>query len=133
MERMTERNIVRDGKYAILTLKCSIQEAISKLAELEDKMENGTLIELPCKVGDTIFRIEKDCSKCSFYNEGSWDYNYWCTFDNEDTKNMFEVDGDKDCVYTIKEFKFQPNLNLSENDFLTKAEAKKKLKELKGE
>jgi hypothetical protein len=30
-----------------------------KLCELEDKIEQGTLIELPCKVGDTVYRITK--------------------------------------------------------------------------
>lgn len=30
-------------------------EKLKRLAELEDKIENGTLIELPCKVGDTIY------------------------------------------------------------------------------
>lgn len=31
--------------------------ALVRLAELEDKIENGTLIELPCKVGDRIWAI----------------------------------------------------------------------------
>lgn len=35
----------------------SIWNAIERLAELEDKIENGTLIELPCKVGDTVYMI----------------------------------------------------------------------------
>lgn len=30
------------------------------LKELEDKIENGTLIELPCKVGDTVYRVMVD-------------------------------------------------------------------------
>lgn len=30
-----------------------------KLCELEDKIENGTLLELPCKVGDTAYRITR--------------------------------------------------------------------------
>ena len=30
-------------------------KAYERLAELEDKIENGTLIELPCKVGDTVY------------------------------------------------------------------------------
>lgn len=29
--------------------------SVDRLGELEDKIEKGTLIELPCKVGDTIF------------------------------------------------------------------------------
>lgn len=31
---------------------CKIPQMIHRLAELEDKIENGTLVELPCKVGD---------------------------------------------------------------------------------
>ena len=31
----------------------------NRLAELEDKIENGTLIELPCKVGDTLWYVNK--------------------------------------------------------------------------
>ena len=33
-------------------------EIYNRLAELEDKIEQGTLIELPCKVGDIVFTIE---------------------------------------------------------------------------
>lgn len=33
-------------------LKC-----FDRLAELEDKIEKGTLIELPCKVGDTVYWV----------------------------------------------------------------------------
>lgn len=32
------------------------------LAELEDKIENGTLIELPCKKGDDVFAIVNTCA-----------------------------------------------------------------------
>ena len=34
-----------------------IAEMYDRLAELEDKIENGTLVELPCKVGDTAMAI----------------------------------------------------------------------------
>ncbi len=34
-----------------------IKEALQRLADLEDKIEAGTLIELPCKVGDTVYVI----------------------------------------------------------------------------
>ena len=30
-------------------------DILCKLADIEDKIEQGTLIELPCKVGDTIY------------------------------------------------------------------------------
>lgn len=32
-----------------------VDEMAVKLCELEDKIENGTLKELPCKVGDTVY------------------------------------------------------------------------------
>ena len=35
-------------------------EIYNRLAELEDKIEQGTLIELPCKVGDTVYKVERE-------------------------------------------------------------------------
>lgn len=32
-------------------------QVTNRLGELEDKIENGTLVELPCKVGDKVFSI----------------------------------------------------------------------------
>lgn len=37
----------------------SIWNAIDRLAELEDKIENGTLHELPCKVGDKVWWVNQ--------------------------------------------------------------------------
>ena len=34
---------------------CPIQKAIEKLADYEDAEEQGLLLRLPCKVGDTIY------------------------------------------------------------------------------
>lgn len=31
-----------------------------RLAELEDKLESGRLVELPCKVGDTVYQTDTD-------------------------------------------------------------------------
>lgn len=49
-----------------------IKEALQRLAELEDKTEAGTLVELPCKVGDTVYvipsytnvKLNLVCEKC---------------------------------------------------------------------
>ena len=35
--------------------------ALVRLAELEDKIENGRLVELPCKVGDTVYGVGFTC------------------------------------------------------------------------
>lgn len=34
-------------------------ETYNRLAELENKIENGTLIELPCKIGDTLYFVNE--------------------------------------------------------------------------
>lgn len=39
---------------------CPIQKCFDRLGQLEDKLENGTLIELPCKVGDTVYEVGTD-------------------------------------------------------------------------
>lgn len=36
-------------------------EVIERLARYEDLEEQGRLVELPCKVGDTVYRI---CPRC---------------------------------------------------------------------
>lgn len=38
----------------------SYEELLNRLAELEDKIENRTLVDLPCKVGDTIYEVLKN-------------------------------------------------------------------------
>ena len=35
------------------------KKMVFRLAELEDKIENGTLVELPCKVGDVLYYVNK--------------------------------------------------------------------------
>lgn len=42
---------------------CPISEAINKLAEYEDLEDNGLLLRLPVKAGDTVYRYveEKGC------------------------------------------------------------------------
>lgn len=44
----------------------SIFAVYKRLAELEDKIENGTLIELPCKVGDDALDANEVCPICGY-------------------------------------------------------------------
>lgn len=66
MERLTYKNakgewcVKNNSECAIAT--CSndegryyIGEPIDRLAELEDELENGTLLKAPCKVGDEMW------------------------------------------------------------------------------
>lgn len=53
--------------------------ALRRLAELEDKIENGTLIELPCKLGQVVYKIYDKCkgSNCPYTgNYGQWRCHY---------------------------------------------------------
>ena len=56
-ERMTHR--LPNGEVRTNDTKFNSKEdlikALYRLNELEDKIEDGTLIELPCKVGDTVW------------------------------------------------------------------------------
>ena len=95
-----------------------------RLQELEDKIENGTLIELPCKVGDTV---------------------YWCA----EFPHSKEIDV---CFGKVKQITINPQgllwfsisvrvgrrfdtlkEDFGKTIFLTKAEAEAKLKELQGD
>ena len=89
----------------------------NRVAELEDKIENGTLVELPCKVGDTV---------------------YYETFIKGESKGIVphkaidfvmdvvtqNVDGFGGASIPIRDF--------GKDVFLTKAEAEEKLKKLRG-
>lgn len=37
-----------------------LETMAGRLCDLEDKVESGTLVELPCKVGDTVYEVYKN-------------------------------------------------------------------------
>lgn len=111
--RLTVKNW-REGKHT---------KAYERLAELEDKIENGTLIELPCKVGDTVYVIdemENSCGEIVCREVES------CIVDRI---SIFDSDI---CLGLVDTYKTIRILSISKV-FLTKAEAEAKLRELKGE
>lgn len=85
-------------------------EALKELQHYKDLEEAGRLIELPCKVGDTVYSIVQ---LPSHPNEN----------------------GGMEEVYTIWKVQFGYNdlYHMGKWTFLTKEEAELKLKELKGE
>lgn len=96
--------------------ECYGTRVLYRLAELEDKIENGTLIELPCKVGDTI----------------------WAIYEFADSENVFyeiysvrvrEIHIRKDDIWLEIQRPFIGKF-VSEKIFFTREEAEKKLKEL---
>ena len=98
----------------------SIWNAIERLAELEDKIENRTLVEFPCKVGDDFWYITM-----------IWDIS---------GKFIGKIYHAKVAGFYIADGLIQIEDNLAYNyynylgdAFLTKAEAEKRLKELRDE
>lgn len=57
--RLTTTQVVNGRNIITLknNVKVTIQDLIDRLYEFEDKIENGTLVELPCKVGDNAVAI----------------------------------------------------------------------------
>lgn len=101
-------------------------ELYRKLAELEDKIENGTLIELPCKVGDTVYVVGKEIEEFEVTSisvdvtkYGSWGTNS-IQFAEKETG--------------IRHFDYNLYFSwIGKSVFFTREEAKAKLRELKGE
>ena len=84
-----------------------------KAIEILTKYENGTLVELPCKVGDTVYQFD---------NGGEIYETFILSITIYQNKVYYETIGvDFD------------NTAIGESIFLTKAEAEQKLKELQNE
>lgn len=135
-ERLTTRYRTR-----LVSTFQDLEELICRLRELENKIEDGTLIELPCKVGETLFRIcpqagrikygqmwdgkivERPCQRCP------WEY---C----QCTEIGFQKDMDN-IVQERKMFSLEQIGRIipliGRNWFKTREEAEAKLKELKDE
>lgn len=101
---------------------CPISEAINKLAEYENLEEQGLLLRLPCKVGDTVYAI-------GFNNNRPLVY---------ESVVLSILITEKEIDFNVKIDEFEINSRLKQSMFgktvfLTKAEAEAKLKELRGE
>lgn len=133
VEGTTERYIRVDKDYILSAYDIIDEERqdfvemiINRLAELEDKIENGTLIELPCKVGDTVWDIVKSINRTKNTIVYKHIQEYQVERIEIDNYNLYLVI----TVFTedgICEGYARPN-----QVYYTKAEAEKKFKELKG-
>lgn len=93
------------------------EELTDRLAELEDKLKNGTLVELPCKVGDRIWviigkrvfgrKVKRIEISQAYYSIVTSDKTGW------------------------EELEIYYQMGFGKTWFLTKAEAEAKLEELK--
>lgn len=135
MERLTRRSANGTGVYATpsgepIEWGNNRHNVLQKLADYEDLEEQGRLVKLPCKVGDTVYCIFNRYTKCTFSNEEFDEYScQGCEYECDSKKENYVQDMraySLDWIVT--------NLkNFGKTVFLTKSEAETKLKELRGE
>ena len=137
MERLTKRDFSRITYNERRSIMCSsycdncsegtgncntMKNMINRLAELEDLEEQGLLVRLPCKVGDTVYVPTRN-------------------FVSELRITLVSVDTNEMAMYFswLLNSGIYPNLDgfhgyeLGKTVFLTREEAEKKLEELKNE
>jgi hypothetical protein len=109
-----------------------LAKAINRLADLEDKIENGTLVELPCKVGDKVY--------APHWHFGEWDkiVPYQITNITITQNKKLEWTKKYRAMELVEGKTTDWQLNFAFDEvgnkvFLTKAEAEAKLRESKGE
>ena len=103
-------------------------ECAKKLKEYDDLEQQGLLVRIPCKIGDTVYCIYKRYTKCSENNQ-EFD-EYFCQ-----GCERLECDSHKEYyVQSQKVYSFDliiSNLNnFGKTIFLTQYEAEEKLKQL---
>lgn len=122
MERLTRRNANGTGVYATpsgepVKWENNYHNVLQKLADYEDLEEQGFLLRLPCKLGDTIYSIA---------NDGK-------IYPVKATREVRIVNG---VLHIICESCRYSDLvsydDIGKTIFLTKSEAEAKLKELRG-
>lgn len=116
-------------------------DMVQRLAELEDEIENGTLVRLPFKLGDAVWVVEYDEGEiddvCSYvFIGGNKNYaflspTFYSAGENITTANDI-------CYYCFEEYvQYDDYANIAiypyEQCFSTRAKAETRLRELKGE
>ena len=100
---------------------------LQELKEYRDLEEQGLLLKLPCKVGDTVYIIDKRYTKCSSYDEEYSESSCWNWEKECDSKMYYVVV--KRYVGTL-EWIISRLKYFSKTVFLTKEEAEKALERL---
>lgn len=121
----------------------NVADLLEKLEEYQHLEEQGRLIRLPCKVGDTVYFLGSKCDKCEEDDCYGCPYN----FNGEKRDDRFVYDMvvkqfrirnnsayivDNDTVWSSSEI----SLNIDQfgkTVFLTQAEAEQRLKEMESD
>lgn len=107
-----------------------LTKALNKLAELETKLENGTLIELPCAIGSTIYLVPSE-TQFRLNNIGESFKKHNRVYEME----VYQIYMNKNdyVLYNFEQTASALGSSFCETWFTTKAEAEAKLKEQQNE
>ena len=83
-KRLTEKVFTHDDGSSEYDCDASVRATNNRLGQLEDKIEEGKLVELPCKIGDIVYRvrayhkkkyeiIERICFSITYRGNNSWE------------------------------------------------------------
>ena len=116
-EGMTIRQLAEDERWKAL------DQIAEKLANLEQKEEQGILVRLPCKVGDTVYTLSYryDCKydyDCKAFQKWKCEENIPCEYE----KKEYYVKKSQFCLSMLE--------SLGRTVFLTREEAEKALEEM---
>lgn len=138
MERLTRRMnnnkiVAIKGSvcnYSARSFDCQVNEgkrklraALEKLADYEDLEEQGLLVKLPCKVGDTVYRVNIGAKKPVIPMTVS-EIHFLC-YENKRVVRLDAIgkeDMDESCYRQE---------DIGKTVFITREEAEKKLEEIK--
>jgi hypothetical protein len=108
------------------------EKAWSKLAYYENLEEQGLLLRLPCKVGDTVWCVEEDDYCGSLFMAMCGDYVITCSryvhLEDEFEEQLEEMSYESADDFGVKVF-----MHHKKDVFLTREEAEAKLKETESE
>ena len=142
MERLTQREndklifVKQDnGEYIPAYWNEDNFKAIKKLADYEELEEQGLLVRLPCKVGDTVWVVTSPINVFD-YNEYDGDAEYE-VYESFLSSVSYYTSGEQFRIYAKVTNSFIAayfrECDFGESIFLTREEAEKKLEELKNE
>ena len=139
MERLTRRSANGTGVYATpsgepVKWENNLHNVLQKLADYEDLEEQGRLIKLPCKAGDTVYVVT---SPFNVFDDIEYDENTKDeVYESYVSSTTFYKSGEQYRIYAKATNHFIGayfrECDFGKTVFLTKSEAEAKLKELRG-
>ena len=125
---MKYKRLTRSKNSKSNTIADNVLDCVLRLQELEDKIENGTLIELPCAIGSTIYLVPSETQfRLNNIGDGSFKKH------NRVYKmEVYQIYMNKNnyVLYNFEQTASALGSGFGETWFLTEAEAKNKLEEL---